>query len=290
MGGVSLTDRALPLLTTLLGALPGASPRPASAGFVGFVGLVSFFAFFFGEEQGIRAEPLVYGAWRAVVHGAFPLTAAALYEAIVARRERLVAGLGAALIAACLLARLLDPPLIRENPTSWGAAALVGVALGAFALRRLGLVSAWGLGLGDWRFWAPRAGAAIALIVPSAVALVANTPSLAEFYPTHKAARGSLAALAEQMLGIGVDFLGWELLFRGFMLHGLARRDPVLAIWAQAIPFALLHFDRPQVESVLSLFGGLLAGWFCLRARSFWPLFLIHWAQMIAVASAGFVW
>ncbi len=287
---MSLLPRALALLTTLIGPVPGASPRPASAGFVGFVGLVSFFAFFFGEEQGIRGEPLAYGAWRAVVHGAFPLTAAALYEAIVARRERLIAGIGAGLIAACLLTRVVEPLLIRENPARWGAAALVGVALGGLALRRLGSVSAWGVGLGDWRFWAPRAGAAIALIVPAAVALVANTPSLAEFYPTHKDARASLTGLAEQMMGIGVDFLGWELLFRGFMLHGIARRDPILAIWAQAIPFALLHFDRPQVESVLSLFGGLLAGWFCLRARSFWPLFLIHWAQMIAVASAGFVW
>ena len=287
---MSLASRALPLVTTLLGPVPGAAPHPASAGFVGFVGLVSFLGFFFGEEQGIRAEPLVYGAWRAVVHGASPLVAAALYEAVVARRERLLAGLGAALIALCLVARVLDPSHIRENPTVWGPAAALGVVLGAAALRRLGRVSAWGFGLGDWRFWAPRAGAAIALIVPAAVALVANTPSLAEFYPTHKAARSSLAALAEQMAGIGVDFLGWELLFRGFMLHGIARRDPVLAIWAQAIPFALLHFDRPQVESVLSLFGGLLAGWFCLRARSFWPLFLIHWAQMIAVASAGFVW
>jgi hypothetical protein len=253
---VSLLHRALPLLTTLIGPAPGASPRPASAGFVGFVGLVSFFAFFFGEEQGIRAEPLAYGAWRAVVHGAFPLAAAALYEAIVARRERLVAGLGAALIAACLLTRVVEPLLIRENPTSWGAAALLGVVLGAWALRRLGLVSAWGFGLGDWRFWAPRAGVAIALIVPAAVALVANTPSLAEFYPTHKAARSSLPALAEQMLGIGVDFLGWELLFRGFMLHGIARRDPILAIWAQAIPFALLHFDRPQVESCSACSAG----------------------------------
>ncbi|MEY3213742.1 MAG: hypothetical protein RIT28_4223 [Pseudomonadota bacterium] len=287
---MNVPERASALLTTLIGPAPGASPRPASAGFVGFVGLVSFFAFFFGEEQGIRGEPLAYGAWRAVVHGAFPLTAAALYEAIVARRERLLAGLGAGLVAACLLTRILAPLLVREHPMVWAPAALSGVVLGGLALRRLGMVSAWGVGLGDWRFWAPRAGAAIALIVPAAVALVANTPSLAEFYPTHKAARASLSGLAEQMLGIGVDFLGWELLFRGFMLHGVARRDPVLAIWAQAIPFALLHFDRPQVESVLSLFGGLLAGWFCLRARSFWPLFLIHWAQMIAVASAGFVW
>lgn len=287
---MSLLRRAQSLLTTLLGPPPGAAPSPASAGFVGFVGLVSFVAFFFGEEQGVRGEPLVYGAWRAVVHGALPLTAAALYEALVARRERLLAGLGAALITAALLTRLVEPALIRANPHLWGPATALGVALGAAALRRLGRVSAWGFGLGDWRFWAPRAGAAILVIVPSAVALVANTPSLAEFYPTHKPARSSASALAEQMLGIGVDFVGWELLFRGFLLHGIARRDPVLAIWAQAIPFALLHFDRPQVESALSLLGGLVAGWFCLRARSFWPLFFIHWAQMIAVASAGFVW
>jgi uncharacterized protein len=287
---VSLASRAVTALFALLGGPPAAPAAPASAGFVSLVGLVSFIAFFFGEEQGLRGDPMVYGAWRAVVHGALPLTAAALYEAVVSRRERALAGLGAGLVWACLLARLLTPTELRANTALWGAASLLGVAAGAAALARLGKITAWGLGLGDWRFWWSRAAAAVALIVPSAVALVASTPSLAEFYPTYKPARSSVAALAEQMAGIGMDFVGWELLFRGFILHGLARRDPILAIWAQAIPFALLHFDRPQVESVLSLFGGLLAGWFCLRARSFWPLFLIHWAQMIAVASAGFVW
>ncbi|MCK6519897.1 CPBP family intramembrane metalloprotease [Myxococcota bacterium] len=287
---MSLVSRAAPVFSALFGAPPEAPASPASAGFVSFVGLVSFVAFFFGEEQGIRGDPLVYGAWRAVVHGAVPLAAAALYEALVARRERLLAGLGALLVTACLLARVLAPTELRARPELWGPAALLGVAAGAAALFRLGAHSAWGFGLGDWRFWLGRAGAAIAVIVPSAVALVASTPSLAEFYPTYKPARTSSAALAEQMAGIGLDFVGWELLFRGFILHGLARRDPILAIWAQAIPFAILHFDRPQVESLLSLLGGLLAGWFCLRARSFWPLFFIHWAQMIAVASAGFVW
>ena len=133
-------------------------------------------------------------------------------------------------------------------------------------------------------------GAAVLVLVPAVFVVMSLSPKLAAFYPSWKPARLSVENLLIQQVGIGVDFLGWELLFRGFLLFGVARRgDAQTAIWLQAIPFFLLHRGQPDVELVSSLFGGLLAGWFCLRARSFVPLFILHWAQMMAVAGSGYI-
>ena len=72
------------------------------------------------------------------------------------------------------------------------------------------------------------------------------------------------------------------------LLFGFYRRgDPWTAIWVQAIPFFLLHYDKPSVELALSLVGGAVSGWFTLRARSIYPLIILHTAQITTVGFVG---
>jgi len=148
-------------------------------------------------------------------------------------------------------------------------------------------LSDWGMGLGDWKWWAPRT-AVIMLIIPVCLWLAMNaSPELAAHYPTWKPARTHFPTLLTQQGLYGLEVLGWEFLFRGFLLFSVYRMaGPHLAIWLQCLPFLLLHFDKPTLELYLSWVGGLAAGWFCLRARSFWPLFWMHWIQL---SSAGFI-
>lgn len=86
-----------------------------------------------------------------------------------------------------------------------------------------------------------------------------------------------------------LDLIGWEFFFRGWILFVYARKFGVEAIWLQAVPFALAHITKPEVETLSTIFGGFAFGWVAYRTRSFvWP-FLIHWfiATFIIIVAAG---
>ncbi|MHC1782752.1 MAG: CPBP family glutamic-type intramembrane protease [Anaerolineaceae bacterium] len=74
-----------------------------------------------------------------------------------------------------------------------------------------------------------------------------------------------------------LDLIGWEFLFRGWLLFGYARKFGEHALWLQAVPFALAHIGKPQIETLTTIFGGFAFGWLSLKTGSFLYAFLIHW-------------
>ena len=56
------------------------------------------------------------------------------------------------------------------------------------------------------------------------------------------------------------------------------------------MPFFLLHKVKPEPEMLSSFVGAIALGWFCWRARSFLPGFLLHWVMNAAVAALAFSW
>lgn len=74
-----------------------------------------------------------------------------------------------------------------------------------------------------------------------------------------------------------LDLFGWEFLFRGWILFGYFRKFGPEAIWLQAVPFALMHLSKPEIETLSTIFGGFAFGWIAYRTRSFLYPFLIHW-------------
>jgi membrane protease YdiL (CAAX protease family) len=86
-----------------------------------------------------------------------------------------------------------------------------------------------------------------------------------------------------------LDLIGWEFFFRGWILFVYARKFGPEALWLQAVPFALAHIGKPEVETLSTIFGGFAFGWVAWRTKSFvWP-FLIHWfiATFIILVAAG---
>jgi len=86
-----------------------------------------------------------------------------------------------------------------------------------------------------------------------------------------------------------LDLIGWEFLFRGWLLSAYARKFGPEALWLQAVPFAIAHIGKPEVETLSTIFGGFAFGWVAWRTRSFvWP-FLIHWfiATFVIIVAAG---
>lgn len=75
-----------------------------------------------------------------------------------------------------------------------------------------------------------------------------------------------------------VDLFGWEFIWRGFMLFGLAKvLGPGPAIFLQAVPFAFMHLNKPELETLTTLFGGAGFAFIAWRTESFVYPFLIHW-------------
>jgi membrane protease YdiL (CAAX protease family) len=71
----------------------------------------------------------------------------------------------------------------------------------------------------------------------------------------------------------------WEFFYRGFLTFGLRSAfGDIAAVGLQALAFGIMHYGKPPLEFISSFFGGAILGWLAIRARSFFPGFLLHWA------------
>ncbi len=137
-----------------------------------------------------------------------------------------------------------------------------------------------GLGAGDWRLALGLAAAYLPLVVLGTWVL-SDGAAFQQVYPHYQpAARNWTFFLVYEALFL-FYWIGWEYLWRGFVLFGTARTFGLYAIFVQMVPFALLHVEKPPAEAFLSILGGLALGALVWRCRSFWIAVPIHAAQML---------
>ncbi len=126
----------------------------------------------------------------------------------------------------------------------------------------------YGFALGDWRAGLVLTLGGIALMTPIIWYLGSSDPTMQPYYE-------------KQIAGLPwstyLDLFGWEFIFRGWILFGYARKFGPEALWLQAVPFALAHIGKPEIETFSTIFGGFAFGWVAYRTRSFVYPFLIHW-------------
>ena len=131
----------------------------------------------------------------------------------------------------------------------------------------------YGFQLGDWK-----AGLALTAAGCGGMALVMT------FLARTEAFQGYYAPLADSPIPLplyaAADLLGWEFLFRGFLLFALYPVCGPCAIVLQAVPFTIAHFGKPELEVLSCIFGGSAFGYIAWRTRSFIYPFLIHWFLM----------
>ncbi len=141
--------------------------------------------------------------------------------------------------------------------------------------------SEYGLTLGRWR-----AGLALTLLTWVLAAGIIGMslrldPSLKAYYirfPLRKSVWNNL-----------LDLIGWEFLFRGWLLFAYARAfGPGPALLLQMVPFAILHLGKPALETFSTLFGGIWLGFMAWRSRSVLYPILGHWFISTYVIWAAF--
>lgn len=128
----------------------------------------------------------------------------------------------------------------------------------------------FGLRIGDYKVWIPYVVIFLIIAVP-VLYFTSDMSSVQGYYRTHRGF--DFLTYALQM---GVYMLGWEFLFRGFMLFGLKDKFKEGSIIVQMIPFVLLHIGKPEIETISTIFTGLLWGYIAYRGKSFWPAYIMH--------------
>lgn len=78
-------------------------------------------------------------------------------------------------------------------------------------------------------------------------------------------------------------WVGWEYLWRGFLLFGTAHTFGRWSVFIQMLPFAALHAQKPMPEAYLSILGALVLGALVWRSCAFWVAVPIHAFQMFAM-------
>ena len=123
----------------------------------------------------------------------------------------------------------------------------------------------------------PMYAALYALMVPLII-WASTQASFQQKYPFYRGAAEGGASFWGYELLYGAQFMGVEFFFRGFLTFALFRRFGYNALLIMAIPYVMVHFNKPLPETFGALGAALVLGALALKAGSCIPGMFIHWA------------
>jgi membrane protease YdiL (CAAX protease family) len=115
----------------------------------------------------------------------------------------------------------------------------------------------------------------LAVVFPSML-LVASQPDFGTYYPFYKGSSRSISDLLMWEAMYGAQFFALELFFRGFLLDALRRTMGSAAIFAMAVPYCMIHYGKPYLETNGAIVAGVVLGSLAMRTRSIYAGFLVH--------------
>lgn len=138
----------------------------------------------------------------------------------------------------------------------------------------------------------------IALMLPL-IAWASFQPDFLATYPNFNGSASAAtylglpewATTAIYQVAYAFDFIFVELLFRGFMVIGLAAVMGRAAIMPMVVTYAVLHFGKPMGEAISSIFGGYILGVIAYYGRNIWGGAIVHmgiallmeWAALVQI-------
>lgn len=141
----------------------------------------------------------------------------------------------------------------------------------------------FGLGAGDWRFGLKMSLLFFAVMLP-VLWIVSASPAFQNVYPHAHIVRGDWTLFFIYELFFILYFIGWEFIWRGYVLFGLLRHTgATVAVLVQMLPFVIMHFGKPMPETFGAIAAGIALGALSVRTRSFWYAVLIHWSVMLTI-------
>jgi membrane protease YdiL (CAAX protease family) len=114
------------------------------------------------------------------------------------------------------------------------------------------------------------------VVVMGALVVVAREPDFGTYYPFYKQSSRSWSDFLAWEAMYFLQFLGLEFFFRGWMLAALRRALGASAIFAMALPYCMIHYGKPYLETHGALVAGVVLGSLAMRTRSIYAGFLVH--------------
>ena len=105
--------------------------------------------------------------------------------------------------------------------------------------------------------------------------VVSRAPDFGAYYPMYPLAGRSWLDFAVWEMVYVSQFLCLEVFFRGFWLRG-ARSLGSAAIFTMTVPYVMIHFGKPYLESCGALVAGVVLGSLSMKTRSIWAGFALH--------------
>jgi hypothetical protein len=167
----------------------------------------------------------------------------------------------------------------------WGVSSLllrVLLPLGIITLVLRQSPRDWGFSLqGQWAHVQPYL-LFLAFMIP-VLYLASALPAFQAKYPLYSmAVQGGWHFWGWQLF-YGLQFLGVEAFFRGFMLFGLYPKLGRYAIPVMVIPYTMIHFGKPVLEAFAAIVAGFALGHLALKSKSFVWGWMLHWTVAITM-------
>lgn len=143
-------------------------------------------------------------------------------------------------------------------------------------------ISDYGFKLGDWRIGLKFAFIFLLIMVPI-IWFVSASSEFSQKYPHLSSAKDSWNIFLIYELGMLIYMIGWEFIWRGFMLFGLEKKFGYYAVLIQMIPFVILHNGKPFLETLGAIPGGIALGLLALRTRSIYYCVVVHMGVMFSI-------
>ncbi len=140
----------------------------------------------------------------------------------------------------------------------------------------------YGFRIGDWKIGLTFSIVFLFIMIP-VIWFISASDVFTQKYPHLSSARDSWNIFIIYELGMLLYMIGWEFLWRGFMLFGLEKKFGFYSIFIQMIPFVILHNGKPFIETLGAIPGGIALGWLALRTRSFYYCVVVHIGVMYSI-------
>ena len=124
-------------------------------------------------------------------------------------------------------------------------------------------------------------------IVFGLVIAVSYRENFQTYYPFYRRASRSWYDFWTWEALYAAQFFSLEFFFRGFWLRAGKQGMGSHAIYAMVVPYCMIHFGKPFLETLAAILAGLFLGTLALRTRSIWSGFLIHVGVAISMDLAA---
>jgi membrane protease YdiL (CAAX protease family) len=114
------------------------------------------------------------------------------------------------------------------------------------------------------------------LIVVPLLLIVSRQPDFGGYYPFYKNASRSWYDYLVWEAMYFAQFFALEVFFRGFWLGVLRRSFGSGAIFAMAVPYCMIHFQKPYLEVNGAIIAGIALGSLSMKTKSIYQGFLVH--------------